>query len=107
MLSCIRLASRPSRSDKVAKASSAVRWPTYQEGTSLVSASIYRAHKHFQFLTADTGNPQLDRQISTVTTLMRIAADKHEFEDLFERAFAKQMRLPLVIPVPPDDETQA
>jgi hypothetical protein len=66
----------------------------------------YRAHKHFQFLTADTGHPQLDRQISTVTTLMRIASDKQEFEDLFERAFAKQMRLPLVVPVPPADDRQ-
>lgn len=59
----------------------------------------YRAHKHFQFLTADTGNPTLDKQISTVTTLMRIAANKREFEDLFERAFAPQMRLPLVVDV--------
>jgi hypothetical protein len=66
----------------------------------------YRAHKHFQFLTADTGNPQLDRQISTVTTLLRIANSKAEFEDLFDRAFARQMRLPLVIEVPPaHDET--
>ncbi len=58
----------------------------------------YRAHKHFQFLTADTGNTHLDRQISTVTTLMRIAKDQREFEDLFERAFPPaQARLPLII----------
>jgi hypothetical protein len=57
----------------------------------------YRARKHFQFLTADTGNAQLDKQISTVTTLMRIARDKPDFEDMFERAFAAQQRLPLVI----------
>jgi P63C domain len=61
----------------------------------------YRAHKHFQFLTADTGNPHLEMQVSTVTTLLRIARDKQEFEDLFERAFAKQLRLPLVIEVAP------
>jgi hypothetical protein len=41
----------------------------------------------------------LDRQISTVTTLMRVARDKNEFEDLFARAFSPQMRLPLVIEV--------
>jgi hypothetical protein len=58
----------------------------------------YRAHKHFQFLTADTGDPHLDRQISTVTTLMRIADDKAQFEELFARAFPPpQQRLPLVI----------
>lgn len=58
----------------------------------------YRAHKHFQFLTLDTGDPHLNQQISTVTTLLRIARTKEEFEDLFERAFPPpQPRLPLVI----------
>lgn len=60
----------------------------------------YRRHKHHQYLTADTGNVHLDRQISTVTTLMRIAHDKQDFESLFERAFPPaQTRLPLVIEV--------
>jgi hypothetical protein len=58
----------------------------------------YRRNKHHQHLTADTGNVHLDRQISTVTTLMRIARDKQEFEDMFERAFPPpQLRLPLVL----------
>lgn len=58
----------------------------------------YRPHKFHQFLTADTGNVHLDRQISTVTTLMRIANSKREFEDLFERAFPPpQERLPLIV----------
>ena len=58
----------------------------------------YRRFKHHQFLTADTGNPHLDRQISTVTTLMRISRDKYEFENLFERAFPPaRPRLPLEI----------
>lgn len=56
----------------------------------------WRAHKHHQHLTADTGNVHLDRQISTVTTLMRMARDREEFEDFFERAFPPpQQRLPL------------
>ena len=56
----------------------------------------WRAHKHHQHLTTDTGNVHLDRQISTVTTLMRIATSKEEFEMLFERAFPPpQERLPL------------
>jgi hypothetical protein len=58
----------------------------------------HRRHKHHQFLTADTGHPHLDKQISTVTTLMRIALTRAEFEDMFERAFPPpQEKLPLVI----------
>jgi hypothetical protein len=58
----------------------------------------HRSHKHHQFLTQSTGHPHLDRQISTVTTLMRISDTKAQFETLFERAFPPpQMRLPLVI----------
>jgi hypothetical protein len=67
----------------------------------------YRKRKHHQHLTADTGSVHLDRQISTVTTLMRIARDKREFEDLFERAFPPaQARLPLVIEVPRPHEIE-
>jgi hypothetical protein len=58
----------------------------------------HRPRKHHQHLTATTGNAHLDRQISTVTTLMRIARNRAEFEELFERAFPPpQERLPLVI----------
>jgi hypothetical protein len=65
----------------------------------------YRPHKFHQFLTADTGNPHLDKQISTVTTLMRISKNNAEFQDLFERAFPPiEPRLPLVIEVAPDGD---
>ncbi len=58
----------------------------------------YRRHKHHQYLTAETGNTHLDRQISTVTTLMRISDDKHHFEQLFDRAFPPaQPQLPLIV----------
>jgi hypothetical protein len=61
-----------------------------------VTEKGWRAHKHHQHLTAGTGNVHLDRQISTVTTLMRIASNKEEFGMLFERAFPPpQQRLPL------------
>ncbi len=61
----------------------------------------YRKHKHHQHLTADTGSVHLDRQISTITTLMRMARDKRDFEELFERAFPPpQQKLPLIIEVP-------
>lgn len=60
-----------------------------------------RARKHHQFLTADTGNSHLDRQISTVTTLMRISDTQQQFIELFERAFPPpQGHLPLVVEVP-------
>jgi len=65
----------------------------------------YRKHKHHQYLTTDTGNKHLDRQISTVTTLMRIAENKNQFEDLFERAFPPpQLRMPLVLEVEAEEE---
>lgn len=64
----------------------------------------YRRRKHFQFLTADTGNEHLDRQIMTVITLMRISENKDELERHFAKAFGKpvpmiQQRLPLFIDV--------
>jgi hypothetical protein len=66
----------------------------------------HRSYKHHQFLTPETGNKHLDRQISTVTTLMRISSGKADFEDLFERAFPPlQPRLPLIIDVPDDEGT--
>jgi hypothetical protein len=59
-----------------------------------------RPRKHHQHLTGTTGNAHLDRQISTVTTLMRIARSREEFEELFERAFPPpQQKLPLVIEI--------
>ena len=64
----------------------------------------YRKRKHFQYLTADTGNEHLDRQIMTVITLMRISDTKEELARHFAKAFGKplpavQERLPLVIDV--------
>jgi len=56
-----------------------------------------RPRRHHQHLSTDTGNVHLDRQISTVITLMRISNSNSEFEDLFARAFAPQLRLPVVI----------
>lgn len=62
-----------------------------------VTEKGYRRHKHFQLLTADTGFPHLDRQITAVTTILKISDDKGDFEDNFAKAFAKhyQHKLPL------------
>lgn len=59
----------------------------------------YRKHKHFEFLTADTGNTHLDRQITVVTMIMKVSDDRADFEENFEKGFAKeyQPRLPLVV----------
>lgn len=65
-----------------------------------------RARKHHQHLTPSTGSVHLDRQIVSVTTLMRIARDQRDFEDLFERAYPPpQGRLPLYVEV--DGQTRA
>ncbi len=63
-----------------------------------------RPRKHHQHLTADTGNPHLDKQILTVLTLIRVSSSREEFEILFERAFPPpEPRLPFVVPLPPPD----
>lgn len=54
-----------------------------------VTPKGYRKYKHFQFLTEETGNPHLDKQIVSVMTLMRVADDKETFNKLFQRAFPK------------------
>ncbi|MGO9269624.1 MAG: P63C domain-containing protein [Terriglobia bacterium] len=67
-----------------------------------VTESGWRKRKHFQHLTADTGNEHLDRQITAVITLMRISDRKEELERNFAKAFGQpvlpiQERLPLTI----------
>jgi len=47
----------------------------------------YRKHKFFQYLTDEIGNPHLEKQITSVTTLMRAASNWKIFERLFQRAF--------------------
>jgi len=65
----------------------------------ITEAPRYRKHKHFQYLTADTGNVHLHRQITAVTTIMKVSDDRKDFEDNFNKAFGKhyQGRLPLVV----------
>lgn len=53
------------------------------------SAAGWRARKHHQHLTVDTGNVALDRQITTVTTLMQVSDDLDMFKTLFSRKFAQ------------------
>jgi hypothetical protein len=55
-----------------------------------VTPKGYRRYKHFQFLTEDIGNPHLERQVASVTTLMRASPNWATFERLFNRAFGIQ-----------------
>jgi hypothetical protein len=61
-----------------------------------VTEKGYRKHKHYQFLTGETGIPHLDDQIKMTTMLMRISESRDQFEAMFEKAFAKQKRLPFL-----------
>jgi hypothetical protein len=54
-----------------------------------INEAGYRRWRHHQFLTAETGEPHLDKQIIEVTTLMRVADDKKAFERLFNKAFPR------------------
>ncbi|MDB5296426.1 MAG: hypothetical protein JWO31_2409 [Phycisphaerales bacterium] len=72
-----------------------------------VTVSGHRRYKHTQFLSADTGNEHLDRQITAVTTIMRLADDKPEFKKLFTKAYpplVDEVRKPLVIDVAKPDK---
>ena len=55
-----------------------------------------RRYKHHQFLTIDIGNPHLEKQVTAVTTLMRVSPTWPRFKRLFDKAFsrANQPRLP-------------
>ncbi|WP_163275317.1 P63C domain-containing protein [Cellulomonas iranensis] len=69
--------------------------------------SGWRARKHHQHLTVDTGNIALDRQIMTITTLMQVSQDLDEFKTLFARKFPGEAgRKVLRVVVDEHDEVQ-
>lgn len=51
------------------------------------NAKWQRKHRFSQLLTADIGNPHLEKQVAIVTTLMKISPNKRTFERHFSRAF--------------------
>lgn len=65
-----------------------------------------RRRKHFQFLTKHTGNPHLDKQIVAVSTILRLADSKQDFETKFLRVYpprsGTQTELNLDSPAPVD-----
>jgi hypothetical protein len=67
-----------------------------------------RKHAHHQHLSDETGQPHLDKQISSVTVLMRASRDQEEFRRLFASALAPEGSDPendpqQTLPFPPDD----
>lgn len=48
-----------------------------------------RSRPHHQHLTDDTGIPHLDKQITSVTTLLAVSDDKAMFEELLRKRFPK------------------
>lgn len=65
--------------------------------------SWQRKHKHHQYLTPNTGNEHLDKQIVAITTIMKLSDDKEDFEINFAKWNKKeyQERLPLTVDVEP------
>ena len=55
-----------------------------------VTPKGYRRYRHFQFLTEDIGNPHLEKQVASVTTLMKASNNWATFNRLFNRVFGMQ-----------------
>lgn len=53
---------------------------------------LHEKHHH-RFLTADVGNPHLDKLIASVTMLMKISPNWRKFESHYRRAFGGQQAL--------------
>lgn len=48
----------------------------------------YRRHRHHQFLTEEIGNIHLEKQVASVTTLMKVSTTWRKFESMFQKAFS-------------------
>lgn len=64
----------------------------------------YRRYKLHQFLTLDIGDKHLEKQVISVTTLMRVSRTWRDFEVLFGRAFPSDQRSIIDLLPLPDDE---
>lgn len=68
-----------------------------------VTSRGYRRHKFHQFLTADIGNPGLEKHVAGVIALMRASTTWQRFQKLFGRAYPAAVQQPRLIA---DDETE-
>ena len=62
-----------------------------------------RKHTHHEFLTDDVGNPHLEKQIMTVTTLLSVSDDWKEFCRLFSKKYPPGPGDIFALPAPQDD----
>lgn len=53
----------------------------------------YRRYHHHRFLTEDIGNPHLEKQVASVTTLMKASNSWATFNRLFNRVFGLQKEM--------------
>ena len=53
----------------------------------------YRRYHHHRFLTEDIGNPHLEKQVASVTTLMKASNSWVTFDRLFNRVFGLQKEM--------------
>lgn len=59
-----------------------------------------RKHRHHQLLTQDIGNPHLEKQVASVTTLMRVSNTWAGFKRLFDKAFPRREQQEELFPEP-------
>jgi len=58
-----------------------------------VTADGHRSFQHHRLLT-DTGNTNLDRQITSTITIMALSDDKDDFKDKFTRVHTRMISAP-------------
>ena len=63
-----------------------------------------RKHLHHQLLTRDIGHPHLDKQIVSVTTLLRVSDSWQDFSRYFSKAFPPGADDLFSLPPPADTE---
>jgi general stress protein YciG len=66
-----------------------------------VMESGRRQHKHYNYLTVDTGDEHLNRQVTAVQTLLQVASTKKEFDAMFAKIARVGTRPALVVSVKP------
>lgn len=62
-----------------------------------------RKHRHHQLLTQQIGNPHLEKQVASVTTLMRVSGNWNMFKRLFDKAFPPRQKQGELFPAPECD----
>ncbi|MEN3114765.1 P63C domain-containing protein [Lacticaseibacillus paracasei] len=53
--------------------------------------TVYRGHKHFQYLTESVGLPQLDKQLAKLIGVMTLSNNMKDFDKNYHKVFAKEL----------------